>query len=126
MKQINIIEKAILSEKAYKVMEKGIYTFLVNNHAKKGEIAKVVEKQFSVNVTKVNITPLYPKKKRIAKTRKFTTVYPAGKKATVWLKAGQKIEMLSPKVEKAEKKNVKKLKGEKEVEKASVEGKEGA
>ncbi len=122
MKMQNIITTAILSEKAYRGIEKGIYVFLVNSKATKKDISGIIEKQFSVNVEKVNITPLYPKRKRVGKTRKFTTVSKPGKKATVWLKAGQKIEILSPK---AEKETKKKSNSEKDVQKVKVEGKEG-
>lgn len=122
MKTLDIIRSAVLSEKAYQNIEKGIYVFLVDAKANKKDVASIIEKHFSVNVEKVNITAIYPKQKRIGKTRKFTTVSKPGKKATVWLKAGQKIEILSPK---AEKETKKKTKGEKDIQKVKVEGKEG-
>ena len=49
-----MIKQALLSEKAYKQMEKGIYTFLVDPRITKDEIAKLIEGQFSVKVKKVN------------------------------------------------------------------------
>lgn len=100
-------------------MEKGAYTFLVDRTARKEEIAKAVSKQFSIEVIKVNVTKIQSKAKRIAKTRKTAKVG-GGKKATVWVKHGQSIASLLPKIDK----KVTKKSGEKEIE-ASAEGKEG-
>lgn len=118
MRTQDIIKRPILSEKAYTLMQKGVYTFLVNQKANKSDIAKIVASQFSVSVEKVNVTKVQAKEKRIAKTRKTTTVG-GGKKATVWLKKGQTIASLMPK---AESKKITKKSGEKEVE-VSAEGK---
>ena len=98
MNKSEIIKKAILSEKAYTLMKKGIYTFLVDSRATKDAIAKAVEKQFAVEVKRVNIAKLAPKTKRIAKTRKTVTIA-GGKKAIVVVKPGDKIGMLAPKGE---------------------------
>lgn len=125
MKQDYILIKPILSEKAYKGMESSAYTFLVAKEATKNQVAAVVKAQFGVEVKRVNITPLYAKSKRIAKTRKFTTVSEGGKKAIVYLKSGQKIAALSPKTE-TKGKTKQKPGGEKDVQKVQIEGKEGA
>ncbi len=122
MKQTDVLQKAILSEKAYRLMEKGIYTFFVSKSASKENIKDMVEKMFSVNVVKVNVSRVGSKQKKIAKTRKTVTVG-GGKKAIVYLKAGQTIAALSPKTESKAKKT--KKTGEKDIEKVSVEGKEG-
>ena len=103
MKSTYIIKKAILSEKAYKNMEASIYSFSVDQRSTKDEIKKIVEKQFSVKVKKVNVSKAHPKSKKISKTRKFASVG-GGKKALVYLEKGQNIELLSPKTEKKEKK----------------------
>jgi len=42
MKKINSIKEAVLSEKAYKLMEKGVYVFLIDRQMKKNEIAKII------------------------------------------------------------------------------------
>lgn len=120
MKLQNIIQKSIQSEKAYKQMEVGIYTFLVGQTATKKEIAQAVKKQFTVDVKKVNITSKSKKSKRIGRTRKFAQVG-GGKKAIVYLAAGQNIAMLSPK----SKKESKSSKKDKDVQKVSSERKEG-
>jgi len=82
MKTTDVIKKAILSEKAYKQMEKSIYTFLVDARSTKDQIEKQVEKQFSVEVQKVNVATRAFKTKRIARTRKETKTG-GGKKAIV-------------------------------------------
>ena len=123
MKISDIIQKSILSEKAYKQMESGIYTFLVGQMATKKEVAQAVKRQFSVDVAKVNIISKVKKAKRIGRTRKFTEVG-GGKKAIVYLASGQNISALSPKSKK-ETKTSKKSSGEKDVQKIKAEGKEG-
>ncbi len=119
MKTTDIIKKAILSEKAYKQMEKGVYTFLVNQHATKDEIKKAIQNQFSVDATKVNVASFSAKTRRIAHGSRDKVG--GGKKAIVHLTPGQTIAILSPKG-----KEKPKQKKEKEVEKVSVEGKEAA
>lgn len=99
----NILRSPILSEKAYKHMEKGIYTFMVDTKSDKKQIAKIIESQFNVKVTKVNVSKKARKSKRIANSRKEVLVG-GGKKATVWLAKGQSIAILSPKSEKKDKK----------------------
>lgn len=95
MNQSYIVKQAILTEKTYKLMQNGVYTFLVAPKATKGEIQKAVESQFLVKVDKVNINMRPAKTRRIAKSRK-TIKTSVGKKALVFLANGQKIEMLSP------------------------------
>ena len=120
MKTVDIIKKPILSEKAYKLMQTGAYVFLVDQKSTKEEISKAVSKQFAVNVERVNVSKIQAKEKRIARTRN-TAMVGGGKKATVWVKKGQTIASLLPKTNKKQTKN----NSEKEVEKVSVEGKEG-
>lgn len=112
MSQSYVLKKAILSEKAYALIKRGVYTFLVTNQAHKKEIAKAVELQFGVSVAKVRISKFAPKRKRIAKSRK-TAVSGGGKKALVTLSAGQSIALLAPKAEKGKKK-IKKEENKKE------------
>jgi len=122
-----IIKKAVLSEKTYKQMENGLYTFLVDGRSTKYEITKSVENQFKVNVLHVNVFKKAPKTKRISGTRKWTKI-PGSKKAAVYLAPGQKIEILSPKTAKESKnKSVKGSKGEnvKQEEKSETKEKKG-
>jgi len=95
---LQLIQKAILSEKAYALMEQGIYTFVVSKAADKKEIKKAIESQFSTKVTKIRFLSFPAKSKRVTGTRK-TTLVGGGKKAIVVLAKGEKIAMLSPKSE---------------------------
>lgn len=119
---MDVIKKTILSEKAYKLMEKGLYTFLVDTRANKKQIAKAVSNQFAVEVKKVNVMTKSTKMKKIAKTKKEAQVG-GGKKAIVYLKPGQKIAVLSPKAAAKEPKAKKGMK-DKDVQ-VITEGKEG-
>lgn len=93
-----VIKKAILSEKAYVQMARSIYSFKVDRRATKKEIASAIKKQFSVQVEKVNVINLSPNRRKITGTRREVEIL-GGKKAIVYLKAGQTISMLSPKAE---------------------------
>ena len=126
----DVLKKAILSEKAYKQMEKGIYTFLVNERSTKEQVSRAVKSQFNVDATRVNIARVAHKAKRIGTTRKQTLVG-GGKKAIVQLKSGQSIPMLSPKTESKKGQKSKKAEGpersrrEKDTQTTTAEGKEG-
>lgn len=105
MNQSYIVKQAILTEKTYKLMQDGVYTFLVAKKATKDEIQKVIESQFLVKVDKVNISMRPAKTRRIARSRK-TIKTSVGKKALVFLASGQKIEMLSPATKKESKSQI--------------------
>ena len=70
----------------------GKYTFVVHNDATKSEVKKVVEAQYKVHVTQVHIINTRPKERRRGKV---LGVRPGIKKATVTLKKGEKIDILS-------------------------------
>ncbi|OGE10263.1 50S ribosomal protein L23 [Candidatus Curtissbacteria bacterium RIFCSPLOWO2_01_FULL_42_26] len=122
MNQPYIIKQAILSEKTYKQMEAGVYTFLVARQATKNQIADAIEKQFSVKVEKVNLSTKPAKTKRITGTRK-TAKTQNGRKAIAWLAPGQNIEMLAPKTAKT-KKDGKVVKKSQPITRDTVEKKE--
>jgi large subunit ribosomal protein L23 len=88
-----ILRQPAITEKAYRGMDKSIYTFWVEPTATKGQIKLAVESTFGVNVMAVNTVPVNGKTKRTGRRR--MEVRGAGrKKAIVRLKAGQTIEML--------------------------------
>ncbi|OGD82914.1 50S ribosomal protein L23 [Candidatus Curtissbacteria bacterium RIFCSPLOWO2_01_FULL_39_62] len=99
MNSAKLIKRAILSEKSYGLMDKGIYTILVAKDANKNQIKKAVENQFQVNVKGVNVLIKSAKTKRITGTRKTATIG-AGKKAVITLEKGQSIALFSTKSEK--------------------------
>ena len=75
-----IIIKPIVTERSSDGLQEGKYTFKVNKNATKVEIAKAVEKLFSVKVLKVNTISVKGKEKRVGAHKGMT---PAWKKAIV-------------------------------------------
>ena len=110
MQSALVIKGAILSEKATAAAKAGVFNFQIADQARKADVKKSVEKQFSVNVVKINISTFAAKKKRIGQTRNYTYVG-GGKKAIVWLQKGQTINLFGAKEEKP------KIKKEKEEKK---------
>jgi large subunit ribosomal protein L23 len=84
-----IIIRPVLTEKSYRALEEGKYTFEVHPKANKIEIAKAVEKVFNVRVKSVNTVNVKSKPRRLGWHQGRTRVW---KKAIVTLEPGQKIE----------------------------------
>lgn len=84
----DILKRPIVSERSYSLLPEGKYTFEVEWHANKQQIAQAVETAFEVHVERVNTMNVKPKPKRqgrfIGKTKKW-------KKAIVTLREGDKI-----------------------------------
>ena len=85
-----IIKTLIHTEKSTKQEEKGKYLFWVNKKATKIQIKEAVEKNYKVDVTKVNTYIMPGKEKRVRYQLGYT---PDWKKAIVTLKESQKIEI---------------------------------
>lgn len=127
MRHALVLKQGLLSEKIYNQMESGVYTFMVSKEARKEDVKKAVEAQFSTKVKKVNIIAKPSKLTRVTGTRKMTETG-TGKKAVVFLEKGQTIAMLSPKTEsKKDKKDSAKtarelqpVKGEKESKRSLI------
>ncbi len=81
----------VMSEKAYKGMEKGVYTFWVKPGSTKTDVRNAVQQAFGVKVVKVTTFNVEGKVKRVGK---FTGNRNDRKKAMVKLADGQKIEAL--------------------------------
>ncbi|OGF70228.1 50S ribosomal protein L23 [Candidatus Giovannonibacteria bacterium RIFCSPLOWO2_02_FULL_45_14] len=80
----------IISEKANILSSDGVYTFRVEKNSNKFDIKKSVENLFKVNVRRVNLVTIPPKKRIMRGKVGFKSGY---KKAVVYLKKGQKIEL---------------------------------
>ncbi len=89
MEPREIIIRPVLTEKSYRALEEGKYTFEVHPKANKIEIAKAVEKVFNVRVKSVNTVNVKSKPRRLGWHQGRTRVW---KKAIVTLEPGQKIE----------------------------------
>ena len=93
---MSILKKPLVTEKVSALNEKGKYGFLVDADANKVEIKKAVEKQYGVNVEKVNTMMVMGKMKtRYTKTGILSGRQQSYKKAIVTLAAGEVIDFYS-------------------------------
>ena len=91
MKTIKLIKNPRVTEKASFHAEQNVYTFDVANEANKTEIKKAIFQIYKIKPVKVNI--LKVKEKHII-VRGKKGVKSGGKKALVYLKEGDKIEII--------------------------------
>lgn len=87
MEARDIILRPLLTEKSYEGIESKKYVFVVAKSANKTQIRQAVEKQFDVQVKKVNTVNCRGKLKRMGRNEGFTPSY---KKAIVQLKEDSK------------------------------------
>ena len=93
---MSVLKKPLVTEKVSALNEKGKYGFIVDAEANKVEIKKAVEKQYGVNVEKVNTLNVMGKQKtRYTKTGILSGRKPAYKKAIVTLAQGEVIDFYS-------------------------------
>lgn len=95
MRQIDILIKPILTEKANLQQEKlRTYAFKVSRKANKLEIKKAIESFYGVSVTNVNtITVPGKAKNKFTKSGFISGVKPAYKKALVTVGEGETIDL---------------------------------
>ena len=86
----DVLIKPVISEKSYRLVDDGKYTFLVAPDANKTQIRLAVEAVFGVKVTGVN-TLNRPGKRR--RTRYGWGKRPDTKRAIVTLAAGERIDV---------------------------------
>jgi large subunit ribosomal protein L23 len=93
---MSILKRPLVTEKVSSLNEKGKYGFIVKADANKVEIRQAVEKQYGVNVEKVNTMKVMGKQKtRYTKTRILSGRRPGYKKAIVTLAQGEVIDFYS-------------------------------
>jgi large subunit ribosomal protein L23 len=93
---MSILRKPLVTEKVSALNEKGKYGFIVDSDANKVEIKKAVEKQYGVNVQRVNTMVVMGKKKtRYTKAGVLAGRKPSYKKAIVTLAEGEVIDFYS-------------------------------
>lgn len=85
-----IIKNPRVTEKASFAYEQNVYTFDVGNSATKNEVKKAVFSLFKVTPVKVNIVNMPERRTTL---RYKTSLKEGGKKAYVYLKKGDKIEI---------------------------------
>ena len=90
---MSVLKKPLVTEKVSSLNEKGKYGFIVDSDANKVEIKKAVEKQYGVNVEKVNTLNVMGKfKTRYTKAGVLSGRRPNYKKAIVTLAEGEVID----------------------------------
>jgi large subunit ribosomal protein L23 len=93
---MSVLKKPLVTEKVSSLNEKGKYGFIVDADANKVEIKKAVEKQYGVNVEKVNTMNVMGKlKTRYTKAGVLAGRKPNYKKAIVTLAEGEIIDFYS-------------------------------
>jgi large subunit ribosomal protein L23 len=93
---MSVLKKPLVTEKVSALNEKGKYGFIVDSDANKVEIKKAVEKQYGVNVEKVNTINVMGKlKTRYTKAGVLSGRKPNYKKAIVTLAEGEVIDFYS-------------------------------
>lgn len=88
---INLIKNPRITEKASNAFEHNVYTFDVTEDANKTEIKKAIFALYKVKPVKVNMIPV-PSKQVVSRGK--AGVKSGGKKALVFLKTGDKIELV--------------------------------
>jgi large subunit ribosomal protein L23 len=93
---MSVLRKPLVTEKVSSLNEKGKYGFIVDATANKVEIKKAVEKQYGVNVERVNTMNVMGKlKTRYTKAGVLSGRKPNYKKAIVTLAEGEVIDFYS-------------------------------
>lgn len=92
MKSQIVIYKPIITEKSMLSAQDNYYTFRVDLNATKRDIKKAIEQIFKVNVISVKTVILKGKTRKTGKRRSEITLS-SEKKAIVFLKNGQKIDL---------------------------------
>ena len=87
----NVILSPRITEKASDLSEKNVYIFNVDPRANKTQVKEAVKSLYKVTALKVNITRV-PSKNIVSRGKRG--VKTGGKKALVYLKEGDKIEII--------------------------------
>jgi large subunit ribosomal protein L23 len=90
---MSILKRPLVTEKVSALNEKGKYGFIVAIDANKIEIKNAVERQYGVNVERVNTMRVMGKRKsRFTKAGAISGNRPSYKKAIVTLASGEVID----------------------------------
>jgi len=83
------LRRPLITEKSAALQAEGKYAFEVAREANKHQVKQVVEKEFKVKVTAVNVMTVPSKERRVGRRLVLTQPW---KKAIVTLQPGDKIE----------------------------------
>ena len=85
-----VLRRPVITEKGSLLQGQGKYVFEVDTRANKNLVQEAIHKAFNVNVKKVNIMNVHPKRKNFGG---HLTPRRAWKKAIITLMPGEKIEL---------------------------------
>ena len=88
-----VLKKPRVSEKAYYATEKNVYVFEVRMDATKHDVRDAIKAKYNVNPRKINITKQVARRSA-SRARGRQVMVPGLKKAYVYLKAGDKIDLV--------------------------------
>jgi len=88
-----VLRRPRITEKATFQTEDGVYVFEVSPRATKTDIKEAIKHFYKVTPVKVNVTKI-PEKQIFSRARRQKGVKGGGKKAYVYLKKGDKIEII--------------------------------
>jgi large subunit ribosomal protein L23 len=90
----DVLRRPIITEKSsYQSGDLNQYAFEVHEKATKAQIKEAVEALFDVNVVRVNVLNVPPKRTRRARSRRLLVRRSSMKKAIVTLETGQTIDV---------------------------------
>ena len=89
----NTLIRPRVTEKATELSERGIYVFEVRKKTTKGEVSQAVQALFKVAPVKIRMVPI-PQKTFVSRLSKSRGVRKGGKKVYVYLKKGDRIEIV--------------------------------
>ena len=87
-----VLLRPVVSEKSYRLMEDGVYVFVVAPDSTRIEVRQAVERAFGVRVTNVNTLN---RKGKMSRNRRTNTIgrRPDTKRAVVTLASGDRIDL---------------------------------
>lgn len=90
----SVLRHPRVTEKATLQSEKGVYVFDVSSRATKKDVAEAVEALYKVTPRKINISKVPSKRIRMRKQQNKYGVKSGGKKAYVYVKKGDVIDII--------------------------------
>ena len=90
----DVLRRPLVTEKSsYQSGTLNQYSFIVSNTATRSQIKDAIETLYDVNVVRVNVINVPPKRGRRLRSRRLLVRKPAYKKAIVTLAAGQTLQI---------------------------------
>jgi large subunit ribosomal protein L23 len=90
----DVLRRPLVTEKSsYQSGKLNQYSFIVSNTATRSQIKDAIETIYDVNVVRVNVINVPPKRGRRLRSRRLLVRKPAYKKAIITLAEGQRLEI---------------------------------